>query len=60
MRTMTGNCYINRKQKNTIRTMTGNCYINIKQKTQQELGQRIATVTENKKRNKNYDRELLH
>ena len=40
--------------------MTGNCYINIKQKTQQELGQRIATSTENKKRNKNYDRELLH
>ena len=49
MRTMTGNCYITENKKNTIRTMTGNCYINIKQKTQQELGQRIATVTENKK-----------
>ena len=40
--------------------MTGNCYINRTQITQQELGQGIATSTEHKKHNKNYDRELLH
>ena len=40
--------------------MTLNCYINRTQKTQQELGQGIATSTEHKKHNKNYDRELLH
>ena len=40
--------------------MTVNCYINRTQITQQELGQGIATSTEHKKHNKNYDRELLH
>ena len=46
---MSGNCYINRTQKTTIRIMTGNCYINRTQITQQELGQGIATSTEHKK-----------
>ena len=39
--------------------MTVFCYINRTQIPQQELGQGIATSTEHKKHNKNYDRELL-
>ena len=49
---MTGNCYINKNYDSEL-------LINRTQITQ-ELGQGIATSTEHKKHNKNYDRELLH